>query len=306
MVAIAGSAFAETPDPAAADAAFKQGRELFKAGKYPEACEQFEHSLKLDPANGTLFNLSQCNERIGKLASAAAGYRELVAKDTNDQRKATAAERLKAITPRIPKLLVKVGDPPPGIVVEIDSKHGPKGIAANEATEVDFGDYTIVARARGYSEFMSHVKISQESKTTMIEATLKPGASNSESVGVVKSRKPDEPPPRSRRTLYGLGGMATGGAVLVGGIVVGALARSKWNEAQDVCAGTCMTQADVDRANDLGDQARSKATLSTVLVLGGAAIGGVGAYLYFTAPGATKISPTASDSGAGVSISGAF
>jgi hypothetical protein len=150
------------------------------------------------------------------------------------------------------------------------------------------------------------VKVNQEAKTTTIVATLQPGASNSESVGVANPPK-DRSPARSKRKPIGIGAMATGGGVVVGGIVVGVLARSRWNEAKDVCGGTtCATQAEVDRANALGDQARSNATLSTVLVVGGAVIGGIGAYLYFTAPADTKITPMATDGGASVTISGVF
>jgi hypothetical protein len=302
---VAGAAHAQAPNQAAADQAFKQGRDLYKAEKYAEACEQFDRSYKLDPANGTLYNLAQCSERIGKLATAAAAYRELVAKDANEQRKASSAERLQAIAPRVPKLLVKVASPPPGIVVEIGSKAGPRGIAANQPIEVDAGEYTVIARARGYNEFMSRVKI-QDGKTVTVEATLSPGASNTETVlGVTRTDAPK--PARSHRKLFGAIAMATGGATLAGGIVVGVLARSAWDDAKAVCGGTtCTTQPDLDRANQLGDEARSKATLSTVLTLSGAAVAGIGAYLFFTAPGDTVVTPTASETGAGVTLSGAF
>ncbi|HEY5924705.1 MAG TPA: hypothetical protein VIV11_23660 [Kofleriaceae bacterium] len=305
--ALAATAYAQSPNPnaKAADEAFKQGRELYKQDKFAEACEQFDKSHKLDPAYGTLFNLSQCSEKIGKLATAATGYREVVERDTNEQRKATAAERLKEIAPRIPKLYVKVDKPPLGLVVELDSKVGPRQIGANQPVEVDFADYSVLVRARGNSAFMSRVKINQEGKTTTIEATLAPGASNAETAGVAKANTDEAP--RSRRRLYAIGAMATGGAVFATGIVFGALARSQWKEAKDVCGGTsCTTQADVDRANDIGDKARSKATLSTVFVLGGAAIAGVGVYLWVTAPGGTKVTPTATDTSAGVSLSGEF
>lgn len=311
--ALATTAHAQTPSPnaQAADTAFKQGREAFKAGKYAEACEQFASSQKLDPANGTLFNLSQCSEKIGKLATAAAGYRELVAKDTNVERKATAGERLKAIAPKVPKLYVKLASPPPGAVVEIDSKDGSRTVDPNKGIEMDFGEYSVVVRAKGYSEFMSRVKINQEGKTTTVDASLQAGASNSENVGVAK---PDAKPradkaaaPTSRKKLYGMVAMGGGGAALVTGIVFGSLARSKWNDAKAVCGGTtCTTQDDVDRANALGDSARSKALVSTILVIGGAAIAGAGVYLYVTAPGGTQITPTASDTGAGVSLTGEF
>ncbi len=305
LVACTGIARAQG-SASAADQAFKHGRELYKQNKFAEACEQFETSQKLDPANGTLFNIGQCSEKIGKLATAAASYRAVIAKDSNAERKASAAERLKAVTPRIPKLLVKLDAAPAGVVVELDSKSGPRTIAANHATEVDLGDYSVIVRARGYSDFVSRVKVSQEAKTTTVEATLTPGASSTETALVVKTEQP-EPAPRANRTLYGIGGMAVGGAGLATGVVFGVLARGKWQEAKDVCGGTtCTTQADLDRANDLGDRARSKATLSTIFVIGGAAIAGVGAYLFVTARGDTKISATATDSGAGVTISGAF
>lgn len=296
----------DTPNARAAEVAFKQGRELFKADKFAEACEQFEKSQQLDPANGTLFNLAQCSERIGKLATAAAAYRELVAKDTNEQRKASSADRLTAIEPRVPKLIVKVASPPPGLVVELESTAGPRGIAANTPTEVDLGEYSVIARARGYSEHISRVKISQEAKTTTIDVTLVPGAANRDAIGGTPST--DAPKPaRSHRKLFGITAMAAGGATLIGGVVLGSLARSTWHDAKAVCGGTtCTSQADLDRANELGDQARSKATLATALTAGGAALAGIGVILFVTAPDGTTITPTASETGGGVVLTGRF
>src|SRR5262249_43347029 len=85
---IASPAWADT----AAEKAFEEGRDLFRAGKYADACVRFEQSEQLDPQMGTLFNLAQCDEKIGKLASAIVAYREVVAKDNNAKRKAIAAE----------------------------------------------------------------------------------------------------------------------------------------------------------------------------------------------------------------------
>jgi hypothetical protein len=296
-----------SPNAAAAEEAFRNGRELAKADRFAEACVQFEKSQRLEPAYGTLLNIAQCSAKIGKLATAAAAYREIVAKDTNDQRKATATDQLKVITPRIAKLLVKVDSPPAGVIVELDSKAGLRTISANQPVETDFGDYTIVVRARGHSEFISRVKVNQEAKTTTVEATL---VSNTAVIQPV-STEPEEPvepvPPRSKRKLFGIGAIATGGTVLVTGVVFGALARNQWSEAKAVCGGTvCMTQEDFNRADDLRDKAGTKATVSTVLVIGGLAIAGAGAVLLITAPRETTLAPVVSDSGAGVTLSGRF
>src|SRR4051812_47371971 len=69
-------AHAQSPQ-AAAVVQFDKGRAALKANKFEEACKAFGESQKLDPANGTLFNLAECSEHIGKLATAWLAYREL-------------------------------------------------------------------------------------------------------------------------------------------------------------------------------------------------------------------------------------
>src|SRR5262249_16439832 len=124
VVATANAASAQSTS--AADEAFRQGRELLKAGKWAEACEQFDKSQSLDPQLGTVVNIGQCSEHINRLATAAAAYRELVAKDSKEDRKAVAKERLAAIERRIPTLIVKIAAPPAGLTVSLDSKAGPR------------------------------------------------------------------------------------------------------------------------------------------------------------------------------------
>lgn len=303
VLGLAASVHAEPGHRAAADAAFKQGRELFKAGKFAEACAEFAKSQQLDPAHGTLFNLAQCSERTGRLATAAAAYRELIAHDTNAQRKATAQKRLQQLAPRVPKLVAKVTAQPDGPVLELAGEEGTRPMGANVAVEVDLGDYNVVARAPGYTTFTRHVKIDQEAQTITLGIALKPSAAAS-SARVVA---PVSAPAPSRRKPIGIGVAATGGAALVAGGVFGVMARSRWSDAKDVCGGTrCSTQADLDRANELGDQARTRATLSTAFIAGGAALAAVGVYLWITAPAGARVAPTVGEGGAGVAVSGAF
>src|SRR5262245_14173157 len=107
-VLLASPAWADT----AAEKAFEEGRDLYRAGKYTEACVRFEQSEQLDPQMGTLFNLAQCDEKIGKLASAIVAYREVVAKDNNAKRKAIAAEYAVKLGQRVPKIVIAVVNPP--------------------------------------------------------------------------------------------------------------------------------------------------------------------------------------------------
>jgi hypothetical protein len=297
---------AQTPDQKEADEAFKKGRELLKAGNFIDACDEFSKSQHLDPANGTLFNIAQCSEQIGRLATAASAYRELIKKDTNVERLETSRKALAALEPRIPKIVAKIDNPPKNIVITLDSKAGSASILPNEPVEANFGEYTLVARATGYTEVIAKFRIGEEGSTKTIDVTLVPGASNSD---MFKKQGGDttQAAPRNTRKLIAFGTMGVGGAAVVTGVVFGALARGKWNDAKTACGGaTCDTQERLDNANALGDQARKKALLSTIFVASGVVVAGAGVALYVTAPKDMVIAPTASTEGAGVSLAGTF
>ena len=73
------SAARAQPNPeakAAAEALFDEGRRLKGDGKFSEACPKFEESQKMAPGMGTLYNLADCYEHLGKLASAWTFYIE--------------------------------------------------------------------------------------------------------------------------------------------------------------------------------------------------------------------------------------
>jgi hypothetical protein len=283
------------PRQAEGEEAFRQGSELLKAGKYIDACEQFHKSQLLDPQLGTLFKIAQCSDKIGKLATAAAAYRELVARDMNPARKTASQKALQDLAGRIPKIVAKIDQPPPGIIITLDSKSGSRTLEPNQPVEADFGAYHLVARAKGYTEMISQFRIGEEGSTKTVQVTLLRGANNSDILN-----PPADPPAvvsHSKLKPIGVGLMAGGGAALATGLVFGVLARSTYGDAKDICGGTmCMSQDDVSRANDKADQARGQALISTVFVASGALIAGAGLALWVTAP----------SDGVAVSVSGRF
>lgn len=291
------TAHAETPNPRQAEAeeAFRVGSELFKASNYIDACEQFHKSQLLDPQLGTLFKIAQCSDKIGKLATAAAAYREIVARDMNPERKSISEKALQGLASRIPKIVAKIDQPPPGIIITLDSKSGSRTIEPNKPVEADFGAYHLVARAKGYTEMISQFRIGEEGSTKTVEITLLRGASNSDIFNTVADRPAEVS--HSKRKPIGIGLMAGGGAALATGLVFGVLAHQTYGDAKDICGGDqCMSQTDLVRANDKTDQARGQALISTVFVASGALIAGAGIALWVTAP----------SDGVAVSVSGRF
>jgi hypothetical protein len=311
LAAVSASAHAQSPT---ATALFKEGRELARTGKHAEACAKFRKSQELDPQLGTLFNIAQCSEKVGKLATALAAYREVIAKDTNPERKGLAVEYESKLAPRVPTIVVEIDKPPPGLVVTIDGPTGAKPIDANLPFAVDLGDYTVVARADGYRESASKVVIDKEGETRTVALKLVPVHAREEPV----VEEPHRPPPlkdepshtRSHRKTYGYVGVGVGAGAAATGLVFGVIARGKWNDAKAVCGGTtCTTQLQFDSAQSLADKARSAADLSTVLVVAGGAIAATGLVLWLTAPSdrnATSITASASATSTGVVVSGRF
>lgn len=107
---------------AAAEVLFEEGKDLVGRGLFAEGCSKFEESQKLDAGIGTQFNLADCYERLGRLASAYALFME-VASTTRlrgqMEREAVARERATDLKPRLSRLVIVV-DPttaPPGISV---------------------------------------------------------------------------------------------------------------------------------------------------------------------------------------------
>src|SRR6266699_3327978 len=58
----------------AAEALFREGRQLLKEAQVDEACLKLAESYSQEPASGTLLNLARCHEIQGKIATAWAEY----------------------------------------------------------------------------------------------------------------------------------------------------------------------------------------------------------------------------------------
>ncbi len=290
---MSGGAWADAGSQAAAEALFRQGRELMQQGRYPEACAKLSESQRLDPGAGTLLNLAACYEKNGQTASAWATYTEaasFAARGGRADWEATARDRAGQLEPTLSTLTIVV--PPasdvPGLVIE---RGGVKVERAQWGLPipVDPGVHPVGALAPQKQQWSTTVAVGPNAAKATVTIPPLLVEQGGEPQPVAAPAGPGPAPVQvdtgiddgsSQRTW----GLVVGGVGVVGigaGAIFGLMAKSKHDEALELCDGP---QHCTREALELDDQARSRAMASTILVgLGTAAMVG-GAVLYFTAP----------------------
>src|SRR5665647_1886388 len=109
---------------AEAEVLFRDGRKLIKQGKLAPGCDKLAASEKIETSVGTLLNLGDCREKLGKVASAWAAFRkaEGVAKRSggDDKRQLEARKRADKLEPTLANLVIQVDQRVEGLVVKRD------------------------------------------------------------------------------------------------------------------------------------------------------------------------------------------
>jgi hypothetical protein len=171
---------ADFADPNAAQNLFVEGRALMQRGDYAEACPKLEESVRLKTNVDAQLKLADCNEHLGKIASAWAGLLDLVnhATTIKDADKKSLTRRAHALESRLPKLVIEVPDAPPGLEVKRD------GIALDRAQSenvvfVDPGQHRVTAWRPGSRRWLTTVDCAEGTTTRVrVPADLPSSAGN--------------------------------------------------------------------------------------------------------------------------------
>lgn len=315
---------------AEAEALFRDGRTLIKHGKTAAGCDKLAASERLESSVGTLLNLGDCREKLGKLASAWAAFRkaEAMARRAggDDKRQAEAARRAAQLEPRLSNLVIDVPARVDGLVVRRD------GDVVDEASwstplPVDPGSYAIVAEAPGYLAWHTTVQVAAGSKRQVVAvprleraAVAAPEPSVAPPAARLIAEPPPlvyEAPPRTRPVVI-VGpaetwsttrklsvAVAVAGAAAAGtGIYFGWRAKDLQDRADRRCP---LAVCDDPEALRLNDQARTSAMGANILyITGGAALATSVVMWLVGAPDAAVVTPTAGDRQFGVSMTGRF
>jgi tetratricopeptide (TPR) repeat protein len=292
-----GPSFAQSNNQVAAESLFREARKLLDQGQYEQACEKLAASQRLDPAVGTLLNLGRCYEKLGRTASAWGAYREAAA----SAHASGQAERLKsaraaadAVEPKLARLTIVVPQSVSALQPTIERNGQPVppelwGIAV----PIDPGEQTIIARAPDKKPWTTRVSVEAKGAQTVTVAELEadPAAAAPAAPATAPVTTPPVVPPQSdtKRSSWNtqktiavvLAGVGVTGAAV--GVIQGLKFKSKKDEADEICPGTCDRAADVEEALALRDDAKGARTVAIV----GGAVGGASliaaAVLWFTA-----------------------
>jgi hypothetical protein len=287
---------------AAAQTAFEKGKRLFAAGDTDAACPAFEESEKLDPQLGTQYNLALCYEKAGKLTSAWINFSEVAAKDGKGGRKDDSARRARALEPRLSRVVLTIAEPAPHEAVHIGALD--VSVLAGAAQPIDEGSYDVIAAAPGYAEWHGHVDVRGEGTTVALEVPA---------LAKLDLDRPPAPAPIVHRGhARRVGGVVIAGAGVVAlgvGLYFGKQVMDLKQQAEDACGGGTVAPCpgDLGRAQTLIDDARGKATIADVAVIGGGALIVAGAILYVTAPSDERaVAPLIGPDRVGLSFAGRF
>lgn len=132
---------------------FEQGRVLFKSGDFAAALTQFEAAAKVMRTFGILLNIAECQEKLGRTASAWATWSEARAVASEAQRpddERIASERQRGLEAGLSRLTITV--PPEADTPDLDVRRDGTVIPReswNRAIPVDPGPHVIEAHAPG-------------------------------------------------------------------------------------------------------------------------------------------------------------
>jgi hypothetical protein len=320
-------------DRAAATALFDEGRRLAGDKRYAEACPKFEAAQRLDPGMGTLFNLSECYEKIGRTASAWAGYRDVASQARSagqPDREKVARERVAGLESKLSKVRLVVPPELAGTPLTITRDGSPVPSAlVGTPIPLDPGPHTIRIVAEGREPWETTLTVGTKGGTVDLPVpaltpkktdgapavttvpsatgapavTTAPSATGAPSAAVTAAPTSSVPAPAPQRTWQkplGIVATVAGAAGLGVGVVFGVLAKGTFDESNKAHCSAATNLCDPD-GQKMRLDALDQGNLGTGVFIAGAVLAAGGIVLWATAPSA-PLAPAKSGSFKGVQV----
>jgi len=152
LLAAPATAVAEEATPPAVDenaaAAFRQGGELYSAGRYREALGEFQRAHELAPHSANLFNMARCHENLGDAAQALSTYREALEGTLGAEERTDIERRIAGILER--PVRVFITSEPGGATVLVDAREATEAGTTPTTVELVPGAHRVILSAEGH------------------------------------------------------------------------------------------------------------------------------------------------------------
>jgi hypothetical protein len=301
-------AWAGGDEVATAQVLFDDGKRLMAQQRWAEACPKLQESQRLAPAIGTEFNLADCLEHQGRLASAWAAFLDVVDqthKRGESQREAAARTRASALAPRLGKLTIQVPARAPGLEVLRDGEALPPEVWG-VAVPVDAGDHRIEARAPGRVAWTATVHAADGGMATTTVPDLVPapvtqaptGSTEAPAIPASPQPQPQPQPQPASSPDHTASLIVLGSAVVLAGVGVAGLLEHASNVSNYNADPSCPSINTSTRPAQCNDDVNAANTWNTVGIVGFVGSGAAlvaGVTLWLLAPSR----PTASTSSSG-------
>jgi hypothetical protein len=314
LAGVASPAMSAGPtDEATAAALFQEAKKLVAAGDFEHACPKFDEAQRLFPTTGTLLNIGNCYEKLGKLATAWGAFKqaEVGARNHGEaDREQEASKRAQALAPQLPKLAIVV--PPAARVPGFELRRDGELVGEAQygtSLPIDPGNHTVEATAPGHKPWSTMVRVEAPASAASIAVPPLDKLAVEPATGTPASAW-------NGRRIAGVAVGSIGIAGLLTGAIAGGVAASKVGAAKSHCQPMGSATACDPMGLSLRSDARPLAKVSDVgLAVGGSALV-AGVVLFATAPagagekpsGALRVQagPAIGAAGAGFSVEGAW
>lgn len=276
LLASSPSQAEERRDPAAAEQLFRQGRAASEKRDFLTACAKFRESNRLDPAVGTVFNIADCEEKLGRFATSWTLFQEVAQRlASDDDRQAIAVRRAKSLEARVPLLTVHLA-PSAAAHVTVHRDGVELGSASLDTPlPVDPGDHVVVVEAPGTQPMQFRASVGEGERAQLevrvgvpLAAGTAPLAAGADSAGAHSSNA----------AAYIVGGIGVAG--LITGVLAGLLVLERKSTVDDNCKEHVCNQAGIDATHS----GKTLGVISTVGFVTGAVGVGTATYLFLSAP----------------------
>lgn len=293
---------------------FAEGQAAFDNKDNATGCRLMRKSMELFAVANALFNVAQCDEREGNIASALAHWkRGMSLIDSTDKRAPIVKKAIEDLEVRVPRMRIVVDAKYEPLDVLLDDEVVSKDNLAT-AMFVEPGSHVVTFRKNGHEDQRVQVLLNERERTEVVAkvgaeiVVPEPKPTAIPSVTVTAPPPPPPPPKMSPLKIGGFAAVGVGAAGLLGAAITGGLIQSRHSAIENACREKHCTEEGLSLIDSQETLLPLNATLWGVGIAGGA----TGAILLLLSStkaqeGRTTIlTPVVSHDRFGIGLSGRF